>query len=179
MAQIECCFHGKSSGIDPLVSYTRLPVFIKNKSEIELLAKFNTNTQKGRGAIFLIDTKIARATPPLIHHYMNLSVDNNFRQVYITPMLAAVKNAIEALLDNNTVLLLDEVKHISSLQLRYMTHFIPNEFITVWELGLLNSLYSLKLCGAGGGGFILGFTENWEQTKLALEQYTYHKLCSL
>jgi mevalonate kinase len=31
-----------------------------------------------------------------------------------------------------------------------------------------NGDYFLKLCGAGGGGFMLGFTDNWINTRRAL-----------
>jgi mevalonate kinase len=29
----------------------------------------------------------------------------------------------------------------------------------------------LKLCGSGGGGYILGFTRDYEQAKLQLKDY--------
>ncbi len=48
---------------------------------------------------------------------------------------------------------------------------IPDVFRSIWLDGLSGDLYKLKLCGAGGGGFILGFTQNWEATKAALHQY--------
>jgi mevalonate kinase len=39
---------------------------------------------------------------------------------------------------------------------------IPNAFHQFWKSGLANDAYYLKLCGSGGGGFLLGFTADWE-----------------
>ena len=35
----------------------------------------------------------------------------------------------------------------------------------------LNNDYYLKLCGSGGGGYILGFTEDLEKAKASLKNY--------
>ena len=37
--------------------------------------------------------------------------------------------------------------------------------------GLLTNDYYLKLCGSGGGGYILGFTEDYEKALKSLENY--------
>ena len=42
---------------------------------------------------------------------------------------------------------------------------IPLSFQTLWQQGLDTALFSLKLCGAGGGGFILGCTQAAIQAK--------------
>ena len=49
----------------------------------------------------------------------------------------------------------------------------PKEFHNVWQRGIKNNSYFLKLCGSGGGGYILGFTENFKEAK---EQLKDHKL---
>ena len=50
---------------------------------------------------------------------------------------------------------------------------IPAQFHELWRKGLESNDYYLKLCGSGGGGYILGFTENLERAQLALKD---HKL---
>ena len=37
--------------------------------------------------------------------------------------------------------------------------------------GIETNAYYLKLCGSGGGGFILGFTEDYEKAEKALKDY--------
>ena len=41
----------------------------------------------------------------------------------------------------------------------------------IFKQGIENGDYFLKLCGAGGGGFMLGFTENWNATSELLQEY--------
>ena len=46
---------------------------------------------------------------------------------------------------------------------------IPDNFKKLWKEGIDSNSYYLKLCGSGGGGFILGFTENLEQAEAKLK----------
>jgi mevalonate kinase len=49
---------------------------------------------------------------------------------------------------------------VSRLQLQYFTPMVPANMRDVWEYGLDSGKYSMKICGAGGGGFMLGFCQN-------------------
>ena len=40
---------------------------------------------------------------------------------------------------------------------------IPSEFIEIWKKGIESNAYFLKLCGSGGGGYILGFTQDFNK----------------
>jgi mevalonate kinase len=37
---------------------------------------------------------------------------------------------------------------------------IPEQFHAIWQKGIDTNDYYLKLCGSGGGGYILGFTRH-------------------
>ena len=50
---------------------------------------------------------------------------------------------------------------------------IPQKFEEIWRKGLETNAYYLKLCGSGGGGFVLGFTEDLD---LAQEMLKDHSL---
>ena len=51
-------------------------------------------------------------------------------------------------------------KSISTFQYQNMQEMIPKLFQQLWRDGLESDDFSLKLCGAGGGGFILGLTKD-------------------
>ena len=50
---------------------------------------------------------------------------------------------------------------------------IPQQFHELWQKGIDSGDYYLKLCGSGGGGYILGFTPDYEKAQKALKG---HKL---
>jgi mevalonate kinase len=50
---------------------------------------------------------------------------------------------------------------------------IPKRFLALWKKGLETNAYYLKLCGSGGGGYILGFTQDFPKAKALLSD---HKL---
>jgi mevalonate kinase len=48
---------------------------------------------------------------------------------------------------------------------------IPKNFHELWKKGIETNDYYLKLCGSGGGGFILGFTEDYQKAQESLKDY--------
>jgi mevalonate kinase len=46
---------------------------------------------------------------------------------------------------------------------------IPKEFRAIWKQGIETNDYYLKLCGSGGGGYILGFAQDFEKAQKALQ----------
>jgi mevalonate kinase len=63
------------------------------------------------------------------------------------------------------------VKQLSKIVLKNFKPMIPAAFHKVWEHGIKTNAYYLKLCGSGGGGYILGFTEDYEKVKEKLQDY--------
>jgi mevalonate kinase len=51
------------------------------------------------------------------------------------------------------------------LQFDFFSEMIPEKFKRIWENGIQSGTYSLKLCGSGGGGFILGFSWDFKKTE--------------
>ncbi len=51
---------------------------------------------------------------------------------------------------------------------------IPGSFRALWEKGLDSPDYQLKLCGAGGGGFLMGIARNLEQAREYLAPHPFH-----
>ncbi|MGC4130576.1 MAG: mevalonate kinase, partial [Bergeyella sp.] len=61
---LESYFHGKSSGIDPLICYMNLPILIENKNSVYKVSI--PKEELGKGAIFLIDSGMTGETGPMI-----------------------------------------------------------------------------------------------------------------
>jgi mevalonate kinase len=165
LAFIEGHFHGTSSGIDPFVSYINKAVILNADKTIELTT-LKRDEITGPGAVFIIDTGIQRQTTGLVEHYLKLCEDSKFTEAFLNPVSDAVHNAICAIIDNNNELI-TAVEKISELQLSFMQRMIPKDFIALWENGLNTNDYLLKLCGAGGGGYLLGFVTD----KSNIEKY--------
>jgi mevalonate kinase len=72
-----------------------------------------------------------------------------------TTLNPAVHNAINAMLIADKDELRKAFFEISYFQLVWMPEFIPLSWIRTWEQKLSESSGYYKLCGAGGGGFLL------------------------
>jgi mevalonate kinase len=48
---------------------------------------------------------------------------------------------------------------------------IPKLYRKLWKDGIDSNSYYLKLCGSGGGGYILGFTKDLEKAQNKLSSY--------
>lgn len=141
--QMESFFHGSSSGIDPLVSYLKEGVLIQNK-EVEIITPIATDQY----LFYLADTGISRRTSPLVELYHEKYTSESFRK-QIEHLTTLNTQAISAYLQQSTELI-DVFQKISQLQQEHFTEMIPEHM-----QGPVVK-YSLKLCGAGGGGFFLG-----------------------
>ena len=62
---------------------------------------------------------------------------------------------------------------LSKVVLKHFKPMIPKSFHQLWQHGIESNDYYLKLCGSGGGGYILGFTEDYEQAKKSLKDYKF------
>ncbi|HMU99047.1 MAG TPA: hypothetical protein PLJ37_10775 [Chitinophagales bacterium] len=176
-AILESYFHGNSSGVDPLICYLNLPLLINGKNGIEPV-KVELD-QEGKGAIFLIDTGISRSTEPLVNYYMQRMEEHTYREFVDKQLKPFANNCIQAFLDGDKETLFAYLKLLSKFQLEHFKPMIPKFFNKLWKKGIDTEAYYLKLCGAGGGGYILGFTKNLEQTKQELKGQKLELLCNI
>ena len=86
-------------------------------------------------------------------------------------LLPAVEAAIAAFLTGSGRLVFEEIHRIGEFQFRFLEKLIPEKFQPTWKQGLDGDLYKLKVCGAGGGGFLLGITADFDATKAALANF--------
>lgn len=169
-SQMESFFHGKSSGLDPLNSYLSLPILINSKDHIEPTGIPSQSTE-GKGAVFLIDSGIVGETAPMVNIFMENLKDQGFRKMLKTQFVKHTDACVENFLHGDIKSLFSNTKKLSKVVLNHFKPMIPEQFHQVWQKGIDTNDYYLKLCGSGGGGYILGFTQNLEKAKESLKDY--------
>lgn len=166
-AQMESYFHGKSSGLDPLNCYIQYPLLIQNSSEIKTVGiprnKFDKN-----GAIFLINSGKPGKTAPLVNHFLENYKDEAYKKAIDEELIPLNNKLIRTLLDGRGEEFFDLLNQLSAFQLHYFDRMIPQSIREIWQEGADTKKYSLKLCGSGGGGFMLGFTPDYQEAKKML-----------
>jgi mevalonate kinase len=168
-SKMESFFHGKSSGLDPLNSYLSLPILIKSKDDLEATG---IPTQKeGKGAVFLLDSEMVGETEPMVNIFMNKMKNEGFRRMFDEDFARYTDACIDDFLHGDARSLFKNVKDLSKVVLKHFKPMIPKSFHQLWKQGIDTNDYYLKLCGSGGGGYILGFTEDFEKAKQALRDY--------
>lgn len=173
LAKLEGFFHGSSSGVDPLVCYLQRPVLIQSKSKLEVLQFI---PELADFEIFILNTKISRETDPLVNAYLTSIQDETFSNLVKSDLSNYVEESIQAYLANHSKQLLAGFTKISLFQFTYFQDMIPKEFFPIWKAGLDGHLFKLKLCGAGGGGFLLGITKSLEQLRDLYPEYQIIKV---
>ena len=168
-ALMESFFHGKSSGLDPLNSYLSLPILINSKDHVEPAGI--PSQKEGKGAVFLLDSEQVGETEPMVNIFMNKMKNEGFRKMISEEFSATTDACIEDFLQGNVKSLFGNVKSLSKIVLTNFKPMIPDAFHKVWEKGISTNDYYLKLCGSGGGGYILGFTEDFSKAQKSLKDY--------
>lgn len=168
-AEMESFFHGKSSGLDPLNSYLSIPILINSKNHLE--ATGIPMQKEGKGAVFLLDSNQTGETAPMVNLFMEKMKNEGFRKMISEDFARVTDACIDDFLHGNVKSLFGNVKQLSKVVLSHFKPMIPQPFHKVWQQGIETNDYYLKLCGSGGGGYILGFTQDFEKTKNILKDY--------
>ena len=152
LGEMESFFHGRSSGIDPLSCYLQKPLFFR-ENHTEVLETLEMNGIN----IFLLDTGGNAATTGLVSHFLERDSDPEFHKMIEDKLKPLISLAVESLLcDGHNFL--PHVHNISELQYKFFKEMIPGNMQSLWAEGLKDQEFYLKLCGSGGGGYLLGFT---------------------
>jgi len=166
---MESFFHGKSSGLDPLNSYLSIPILINSKDNLE--ATGIPSQKEGKGAVFLLDSEMIGETEPMVNIFMNKMKNEGFRKMLNEDFAKHTDACIDDFLNGNVKSLFGNVKQLSKVVLENFKPMIPQSFHKIWQKGIDSNDYYLKLCGSGGGGYILGFTEDFDKTKTILKDF--------
>ncbi len=169
-SEMESFFHGKSSGLDPLNSYLSIPILINSKDNIEATG-IPSQKSEGKGAVFLLDSGIIGETAPMVHIFMENMKQEGFRKMLKDQFIKHTDACVDDFLKGDIKSLFSNTKQLSKVVLNHFKPMIPKQFHELWKKGIETNEYYLKLCGSGGGGYILGFTENIDVAQKTLKDY--------
>lgn len=150
LGKMESYFHGKSSGLDALVSYLRKPVQL---SEGELAFPTVKATPLD---CWLIDSEREGLTSRMVAEFRAKPPEFDGRFEHY---MAAGKRGIKHWLSGDGEECWEALKSLSDFGLKEMDFAIPEKLHQPWKEGLESGRYFFKLCGSGGGGFFLCFTK--------------------
>lgn len=168
--EMESFFHGKSSGLDPLNSYLSIPILINSQDNIEP-AGIPSQTENGKGAVFLLDSGSIGETAPMVQIFMENMKQEPFRKMLKDQFITHTDACVDDFLKGDVKSLFGNIKKLSHVVLDNFKPMIPAQFHKLWQKGIDTNDYYLKLCGSGGGGYILGFTEDIDKARNALKDY--------
>lgn len=167
--ELESFFHGKSSGIDPLICYMNLPILIENKENVGRVEIPEEN--EGKGAIFLIDSGVVGETGPMVQIFFEKLKNEGFRKTLKEEFIKYNNACIQSFLNKEMTPFFKNMKALSKWAYEHFRPMIPDSVFNVWKKGLDTNAYYLKLCGSGGGGYILGFTKDYEKAEKMLKGF--------
>ncbi len=168
-ALMESWFHGKSSGLDPLICYLQQAVKVGADGQLQTVEI--PQPESASGTLFLLDTGTTGETQPLVNYFMQQCEKPGFLHQIRSELVPLNEKCIAAYLAGHARELFSCVEQLSAFTLQHFRPMIPERLLPYWQKGLENKSYSLKLCGSGGGGMMLGFTRHFEETKKQLEPF--------
>ncbi|WP_025742350.1 mevalonate kinase family protein [Aquimarina pacifica] len=168
---MESFFHGNSSGLDPLNSYLSLPILIHSKDNIEPAGIPSQSTVHKKGAVFLLDSGIVGETAPMVHIFMESMKQEGFRNMLKNQFVKYTDACVDDFLKGDVKSLFSNIKQLSHVVFDNFKPMIPKQFHSLWKKGIETNDYYLKLCGSGGGGYILGFTQDFDKAQASLKDY--------
>ena len=155
---MESYFHGSSSGIDPLQCYLGQPFKITSDG-VQLLSD---DFLKKDIHICLIDTKIKSNTKPLVNHFKQQRGNPDFLNHFQTAYLPCVKTCIDTMVLGDKGLFFNSLKQLSKGQMEFLRPMITDNTIDLFSADY-DFHFGVKISGSGGGGYVLGFTDNVEK----------------
>ena len=166
LAKMESFFHGSSSGMDPLQCYLGKPFILSQRTTDngQQLTMLDDDFISDDIHIFLIDTNIKSPTAPLVEKFKESRKDSSYLDKFDNEYVPLVSKCIKSLIDKKDEVFYEHLSQLSKLQIELLSHTIPEETRNFFLADINKESFQVKLCGAGGGGFLLGFSNNTQKT---------------
>lgn len=166
-ALLESYFHGRSSGVDPLISFLNQPMMIDSKKVVQ---KVDFDLKQTGLTVALIDTKTTGATGPLVEHFIDRFNYPEFERAFETQFIPANNGCIESILNDNNPEFFQNLEQLIRFELNHFQRMFTGGFSSMIAEALDEKVF-IKLLGSGGGGFLLAFAES-ENTMKAWAENT-------
>ena len=159
-ALLENCFHGNSSGIDPLVSFVNAPVaMVSGKILFPDISKVFPASFK----LFMMSTGDEHNTMSLVKQFYHRMENDQFKTSFRRDIIQLNNQLVADVLAGKTDSIFSQLCLLSHMQLNYFDDIIPGEYKELVKYGIDNELFALKLLGSGGG-FMIGVTHDSKET---------------
>jgi mevalonate kinase len=175
LSSLEGFFHGTSSGIDPLSILLNKPLLYVNPKDV-VPVELPQAKPKSQHVLFLLNTEIPRNTDKLVKKFKDSCEDKSFKKMMEDNLVAGNNACIDAFLNADYAPLYQNLKTVCSFQFNHMNYLIPEHLQGIMKNGLDSGDYYMKICGSGGGGYMLGFTDNWEKTQELLNGHPLEEI---
>jgi mevalonate kinase len=164
LASIERFFHGQSSGADPLTAYLQKSILLSENKDVIVLDDWKADF--GDITIFLVHTGIFSKTDGLVSWFLEqYQLNTDFHQrIDHTYLPLSNQLATDAALSPSKIDF-EKIVELSEFQLNHFLPMIPEMFKKHICYGINTNAFALKLCGSGGGGYLLGFTTNFAKAE--------------
>ncbi len=156
--KMESHFHGSSSGIDPLQCYLGKPFKITPEG-VQLLSD---DFLKKDIHICLIDTKIKSNTKPLVNHFKAQRENPEFLNRFQSEYVPCVTSCFDSMIEGNKELFFNSLKQLNKGQLEFLRPMITDNTLDLFTADYYFN-FGVKISGSGGGGYVLGFTDDVEK----------------
>ena len=164
--KMESYFHGSSSGIDPLQCYLGNPFKITPKG-VQILSDGFLNKDIH---ICLIDTKIKSNTKPLVNHFKKQRNDADFLKRFQKDYVPQVKSCIETMISGDNELFFKSLKQLTKGQMEFLRPMITDNTLDLFTADY-DFNFGVKISGSGGGGYVLGFTDDMDKISDLLKDF--------
>jgi mevalonate kinase len=168
-SQMESFFHGRSSGFDPSVSFLKTPLLLRTDGVPER-ASLPQTFSAGRAGIFLLDTGQTGKTAPLVKLFLDRFRPDGKTTGEGEILSRLINNLVNTFLDFSEHTFWDLMKRLSQIQTEEFRPMIPENFIPIWKEGIDCGNFYLKLCGSGGGGYLMGFAPDLKKATEFLQK---------
>lgn len=153
LASMENFFHATSSGLDPLICYMQQPIHITPNS-IQLVT---TPLEFAGMHMRLLDCGFPRATHQLVTAFREKMQEPHFHEA-LQEYISLSNSCIQAMFTWQPETLRSSLRKLSAWQYHHFDFAIPESLRKEWQDAVLSGNCFYKLCGAGGGGFMLVFS---------------------
>ena len=164
LAAIESCFHGTSSGIDPIISWLGKP-FVQEQNGI-LNTSVDLSPFQNAYSVVLINTHTDGNTGALVNRFMEHYKQADFREKIDKIYIPLINQTIDSLITADFSTFEQFLESYSQFQIEHFEEMIPSKMVSHFINGIKSKDFWLKICGSGGGGFILGITRNLKKAEL-------------